>query len=138
MKNFFLFFILFALTAEISVANSCEPSSYLKFASCLDSTKTDSVALDNLYMRVLRDGAACTAANTTNFGTRVIVALGKIKFKSSLGTIKLKRGQIAVFLEEESYELPEGSYFEIAFKKKSSAADKTRTMGRAFEKYHFI
>jgi len=77
----------------------------------------DSIALDNAYMRVLRDGAACTLANTTNFGTRIIVALDKIKFKSNRGVVAIDRGQIAVFLENEFYDLPKGSYFEIALKK---------------------
>jgi hypothetical protein len=77
----------------------------------------DSVALDNAYMRVLRDGAACNSANTANFGTRIIVALDKIKFKSNRGSITINRGQIAVFLENEFYDLPKGSYFEIALKK---------------------
>lgn len=106
---------MFALTVQIAVANNNSISN-----RCLEQVaiaNKDSVALDNAYMRVLRDGAACTLANTPNFGTRIIVALDKIKFKSNRGTIKIKRGQIAVFLEDEFYDLPEGSYFEIALKK---------------------
>ncbi len=115
MKNSFLFFILFALTAQISVANS-NSISYIYLKNFAIANK-DSVALDNAYVKVLRDGAACTLANTPNFGTRIIVALNKIKFKSNRGTIKIKRGEIAVFLENEFYDLPKGSYFEIALKK---------------------
>jgi len=115
MKNFFLFLVLFALTAQKSVANSNSISN-IHLENFAIANK-DSVALDNPYMKVLRDGAACTLANTPNFGTRIIVALDKIKFKSNRGTIKLKRGQIAVFLENEFYDLPEGTYFEIALKK---------------------
>ena len=97
MKLFCIF--LFALTAPISVANSNSISTtYLKNFAIANK---DSVAIDNAYMKVLRDGAACTLANTTNFGTRIIVALDKIKFKSNRGTIKIKRGEIAVFLENE-------------------------------------
>ena len=106
---------LFALTAEIAATNCNSISN-----RCLEHfaiANKDSVALDNAYMRVLRNGAACTLANTPNFGTRIIVALDKIKFKSNRGTIKIKRGEIAVFLENESYDLPQGSYFEIALKK---------------------
>ena len=106
---------IFALTAEIATANSNSISNI-----CLEPfaiANKDSVALDNAYMKVLRDGAACTLANTPNFGTRIIVALDKIKFKSNRGTIKIKRGEIAVFLENECYDLPKGSYFEIALKK---------------------
>ena len=113
MKFYFLFFIV--LTAQISVANSNSISNiYLKNFAIANK---DSVALDNAYIKVLRDEAACTLANTPNFGTRIIVALDKVKFKSNRGTIKIKRGQIAVFLENEFYDLPRGSYFEIALKK---------------------
>lgn len=115
MKTKLFCIFLFALTAEIATANSNSISNI-----CLENfaiANKDSVALDNAYMKVLRDGAACTLANTTNFGTRIIVALDKIKFKSNRGTIKIKRGEIAVFLENEFYDLPKGSYFEIALKK---------------------
>jgi hypothetical protein len=115
MKKKLLCIFLFALTAEIAAANSNSISNrYLEHVAIAN---TDSVALDNAYMKVLRDGAACTLANTPNFGTRIIVALDKIKFKSNRGTIKIKRGEIAVFLENEFYDLPKGSYFEIALKK---------------------
>jgi hypothetical protein len=115
MKIKLLCIFLFALTAEIAVANSNSISNrYLEHVAIANK---DSVALDNAYMKVLRDGAACTLANTPNFGTRIIVALDKIKFKSNRGTIKIKRGEIAVFLENEFYDLPQGSYFEIALKK---------------------
>lgn len=117
MKNSFLFFIFFALTAQASFAISYKHSSCLKVEKRLNLAEKDSVALDNAFMKVLRDGAACTLANTPDFGTRIIVALDKIKFKSNRGTIKIKRGQIAVFLENEYYDLPKGSYFEIALKK---------------------
>jgi hypothetical protein len=113
MKLFCIF--LFALTVEIATANSNSISNiYLENFAIANK---DSVAIDNAYMKVLRDGAGCTLANTPNFGTRIIVALDKIKFKSNRGTIKIKRGEIAVFLENESYDLPKGSYFEIALKK---------------------
>ena len=117
MKNSFFFFIFFTLTAQISFANSCNHSNCLKVEKSLYLVAEDSVALENDFMKVLRDGAACTLANTPDFGTRIIVALDKIKFKSNRGTIKIKRGQIAVFLENEYYDLPKGSYFEIALKK---------------------
>lgn len=43
--------------------------------------------------------------------------MDKLKFKSNHGTIKIKRGQIVVFLENEFYDLLRGSSFEIALKK---------------------
>lgn len=113
MRLFCIF--LFALTAEIATANSNSISNiYLENFAIANK---DSVALDNAYMKVLRNGAGCALANTPNFGTRIIVALDEIKFKSNRGTIKIKRGEIAVFLENEFYDLPKGSYFEIALKK---------------------
>lgn len=109
MRTIFLLFILLAFKGEISLAKN-----HLHYP--FESNK-DSVALDNAFVRVLRDVAACTVVNTPNFGTRIIVALDKLKFKSNRGTIKIKRGEIAVFLENEFYDLPRGSYFEIALKK---------------------
>jgi hypothetical protein len=89
----------------------------LKVQKCFNLAAEDSVALDNAFVRVLRYLAAFAVANTTNFVTSIIVALDKLKFKSNRGTIKIKRGQIAIFLENEFYDLPRGSSFEIALKK---------------------
>jgi len=77
----------------------------------------DSFEFTNQYVQVVRDSAVCTSANTNNIGSRIIVALDNIKFKSSKGFHKLKRGQLAVFLENESFDLPKGKYFEVAIKK---------------------
>ena len=82
---------------------------------------TDSVVLDNPYMTVMQNMAVCTSAHTLNFGTRVIAALGAVTIKSSKGIIKIQRGQVAVFLENETYQMPEGLYFEVAFKKNHPA-----------------
>ena len=117
MKKFFLLFVFLVLTTQITSAKCCESTPFMESKGIEKIIERDSVALDNAYMTVMRDGAACASANTLNFGTRIIVALEKIKFKSNRGNIKLKRGQIAVFLENESYQVPEGSFFEIALKK---------------------
>jgi hypothetical protein len=66
---------------------------------------------------VTKNGTNCSKSFTENYGSRVIVALDILKIKSSKGTFNLKRGEIAVFLESESYESPIGSFFEVAFKK---------------------
>jgi len=89
MRTIFLIFILLAFKGDISLAKN-----HLHYP--FRCTK-DSIALDNAYMRVLRDGAACTLANTPNFGTRIIVALDKIKFKSNRGTIKINRVELPFF-----------------------------------------
>lgn len=78
----------------------------------------DSAALENEYIWVMQKMAVCTSSHTPNYGTRVIVALGHCKIKSSRGIVKLNRGSIAVFREEESYDSPGGDFFEVAFKKK--------------------
>jgi len=80
------------------------------------STLSDSVALDNDYFRILQNSAACTTAHSANVGTRVIVALTNVRIESSRGTLTLERGNIAVFLAKESYKLPTGEFFEVAFK----------------------
>ena len=116
MKIKLLCIFLFALTAEVAAAANSNSISN-RYLEHVANANKDSVALDNAYMKVLRDGAACTLPNTPNFGTRIIVALDRIKFKSNRGTIIIKRGKIAVFLENEFYDLPKGSYFEIALKK---------------------
>jgi hypothetical protein len=85
------------------------------------SSASDSMVLDNPYMTVMQNMAVCTAAHTVNYGTRVIASLGALTVKSSKGIITLQRGQVAVFLENETYQLPEGLYFEIAFKKNHPA-----------------
>ena len=74
--------------------------------------------LDNAYVRVLHSTSACGPAHTEGFGTRTIVALTKVSIRSSRGTLRLERGQVAVFLVNESYDSPTGEYFEVAFKLK--------------------
>lgn len=78
---------------------------------------TDTAVLENEYVKVYKNTAACTTAFTPGVGTRVIVALNKFKMRSSSGIIKLKRGNIAVFKENEWYVLPKEEFFEVAFKK---------------------
>ena len=113
IKVFYIF--LFALTVNLAVANSHSIFN-LKIGKYPIEIK-DSIAIDNLYFKVVRDGALFSSSNTPNIGTRIIAALDIIKFKSSRGIINIKRGEIAVFNENEFYEVPKGSYFEIALKK---------------------
>lgn len=108
--------IPFCLVVNIVLSNvlASEPSD--KRFSIQDVEHSDSVALDNDYVRVLRNSAACTTAFAPNYGSRIIVALSNVKIQSSKGTRELTRGDIAVFLDKESYELPTGDFFEVAFK----------------------
>jgi rhamnogalacturonan endolyase len=82
----------------------------------LNEAPGDSASIDNPYVRVYHNIAACGAANPSGFGTRVIVALTTLGIQSSRGDLKLQRGQIAVFRSNESYSPPRGEFFEVAFK----------------------
>lgn len=77
----------------------------------------DGVLLDNPYLHVNQNSTSFPLANNATIGTRVIAALEEVVIKSSKGNRTLIRGQVAVFLENESYEISSGKYFEIAFKK---------------------
>ena len=74
-------------------------------------------ALENDYVRVMRDSTACASAKTPGCGDRVIVALGELELRSGKSRRKMTRGDIAVFKPGESYEPPTvGSYFEVNIK----------------------
>jgi hypothetical protein len=74
-------------------------------------------ALENDYVRVMRDAAACASASATGCGDRVIVALGEIELRFGNSRRKMTRGDIAVFKPGESYEAPTGGpFFEVNIK----------------------
>jgi len=113
-RSFGLFFISFwVCNTAVAFQANVQP---VQFA--------DTAALENDYIKVYRNTTACTAAVTPGFGTRVIVALDKVKIKSSRGRLKLHRGNIAVFRVGEWYTLTKGEYFEVAFKKNYPALKK--------------
>lgn len=83
--------------------------------------QSNTVALENEYVRVTQDAAPCASATAPGCGDRVIVALGEIELRSGPSsrrvTRKMTRGDIAVFKPGESYEPPTGgAYFEVAIK----------------------
>lgn len=74
-------------------------------------------ALENDYVRVMRDAAPCAKANVEGCGDRVIVALGDVELQAGKSKRKMIRGDIAVFSHDESYHPPAGgSYFEVNIK----------------------
>ncbi len=74
-------------------------------------------ALENDYVRVMRDAAPCASAKAPGCGDRVIVALGEIELRFGKSRRKMTRGDITVFRHGESYEPPTGgSYFEVNIK----------------------
>src|SRR5262245_34258336 len=82
--------------------------------------QSQTVAIENDYVRVTRDAAPCassSAQGAPDCGDRVIVALGQIELRSGKTRRKMTRGDIAVFKPGESYETPTGgAFFEVAFK----------------------
>jgi hypothetical protein len=77
----------------------------------------DSVALNNDYVRVMRNSTVENASDSEIFGTRVLVALTQLKVTKNKIVKTLNRGEIAVFQPNETYQISEGEYFEVAFKK---------------------
>lgn len=86
-------------------------------------------ALENDYVRVMRDAAPCASANVTGCGDRVIVALGDIELRSRKSRQKMTRGDIAVFKSGESYEPPAGGpFFEVNIKPNHPPVQSPREM----------
>lgn len=74
-------------------------------------------ALENDYVRVMRDTVMCAISKPAECGDRIIVALGNIELQSGKSRRKMKRGDIAVFKHRESYRTPSGgSYLEVNIK----------------------
>lgn len=89
----------------------------LALVAAAQPARAESVALDNAYVHVTRDGAPCASAATAGCGDRVIVAMGNIVVNSGGVRRKLTRGKVAVFTAGQSYEPPaSGDYFEVAIK----------------------
>lgn len=75
-------------------------------------------ALENDYVRVMRDAAPCAAAKVSGCEDRVIVALGDIELRFGESRRKMTRGDIAVFKPGESYDPPTGGpFFEVNIKR---------------------
>jgi rhamnogalacturonan endolyase len=76
----------------------------------------DSIALENDFVRVMKNATVKTAADSEIFGKRIVVALTELKYKSNAGIKTMQRGEIIVFNPEESSSIEKGDYFEVAFK----------------------
>jgi hypothetical protein len=75
-------------------------------------------ALENDYVRVMRNAAACASPQNPGCATdRIIVALSRVDVNSVRGTRRLERGEIAVFGPQDAYIQPVGgAYFEVVLK----------------------
>ena len=86
-------------------------------ANELKTESKDSIALENGFVRVMKNATVNTAVDADVFGKRIVVALTELKYKNDAGIQTMQRGEIVVFLPQESYSIPKGDYFEVAFKK---------------------
>ena len=74
-------------------------------------------ALENEYVRVMRNAAPCASGIAPDCGDRVVVALGDVELRAGGARRRMTRGDIAVFTRGQSYEPPTGGpYFEVAIK----------------------
>lgn len=103
----YYFFICLLLINKLDATPKWTPISIMK----------DSVVFQNAFVRVMENASVKSATDNAIFGKRIVVALTLLKFKSRKGIKILERGQIAVFLPWECYEIEKGDYFEVAFKK---------------------
>jgi hypothetical protein len=104
MKKIFTFFVFTFFIAAIFAA-----------------TKVDSVALENDFVKVMRQSTVGFSNENTTFGTRIIVALTDTKIHSKKTNKTLKRGEIAVFQQNEKYKISKGDFFEVNIKKNHPA-----------------
>src|SRR6266498_2782314 len=86
-------------------------------------------ALENDYVRVMRDSAPCAAAKAPVCADRVIVALGEIELRVGKSLRKMTRGDIAVFKSGKSYAPPTGGpFFEVNIKPNHPPVQSPREM----------
>jgi hypothetical protein len=76
----------------------------------------DTAAFENDYVIVNKNKAQYASGKINGINTRILVALSKLKLKSSKGKIKMKRGAVMVFSKDENYYIRKGDYFEVAVK----------------------
>ena len=84
----------------------------------LSLLQSEPPALENAYVRVMRNSSVCASAQAPGCATdRIIVALSNVDVNSISGTRRLQRGDIAAFGPQDSYVAPVGgSYFEVILK----------------------
>ena len=115
LRYYLLFYLVLSCMVSFSIETAMDFETAEKSIERI-SNPVDSVALENDYMKIMANSTACTNALTPGFGTRVFVALDELTIESSSGIKKLNRGNVAVFRANQSYKMPEGKYFEVAFK----------------------
>jgi hypothetical protein len=81
------------------------------------SNPSDSVALENDYVKVMRHSSVGFSGDHSIYGTRVIVALTDTRIEFNRLSKTIKRGEVSVYQPDERYIIKEGDYFEVVFKK---------------------
>lgn len=76
----------------------------------------DTAVFENDYVVVYKNPLILNTVENTTIHNRIIVALSKVKIKSSKGILKIHRGEVSVFAENENYYSIKGDFFEIKIK----------------------
>jgi hypothetical protein len=116
MKKVIFQLIIAVFTCGFVTSGELSPETGFFLCKQIFVQTADSVVLNNLYFRVMRNATHCSPAYTPGFGTRVIVALDKLEITGIIGPKYMKRGDVAVFPAGESYRIPTGEYFEVSIK----------------------
>ena len=116
MKTIKLFVILFLFIQGNLLAKEIKTKRTTQAVLTGIENVSDSIALENDYVRVMLNSTACSNAQTPGYGSRIIVALDDLKINGENEVKEIKRGDIAVYTADQSYEIPPGKYFEVALK----------------------
>ncbi len=106
----FLVILFWVLSAVSALAKQ------LNFAE-IERESVDTVIFENDFVRVIKNAPLHAVEDSVIFGKRMVVALAVLKCKTRDGIKTLQRGEIAVFLPGESFEILGGECFVVGFKK---------------------
>jgi hypothetical protein len=79
-------------------------------------TQSNPIMLENEYVRVSKDVALCASATPAACEDRVILAMGDLTLTANGTPRAMKRGDVARFKAEESFEPPSGPFYEVTVK----------------------
>jgi len=97
-------------------AISSEPKSFSSTKTKIveDPSIKEKTTFENDYFRISKN---IVSENSEKLGTRVIVGLSNVTIKCPGKNEKIKRGEIAVYKENDIYKITKGEFFEIVVKK---------------------
>ena len=108
--SFFIFACLLLSTGVWGARISFNANEFQALAS-------DTIVLENDFVRVIQNGTVKEAADEGIFGKRIIVALSALQFNNNDSLRMMQRGEVMVLLPGELPANLKGDYFEVAFKK---------------------